>query len=187
MICPKCGYELEESAVFCTKCGVHLKEDEIQSEVQPQAEDQTLTYEQTQYTEQNQNTPEYSQYEQSQQQYIQYEQSQQHIQYAYQEPYQEMMPTETPGKGLGIASFVIAIICFFFPAYFILPTTGMILGIVGYNKAKHAGIKNEFAFAGMVMCIVRLAQVILVVLLYIVVIIIYFLLFSMILGTASYV
>lgn len=177
MICPECGYELEESAVFCTKCGIHLKEDEKQSEEQTQAEDQTLTYEQTQYTEQNQNTPEYSQYEQSQQ----------HIQYAYQEPYQEMMPTETPGKGLGIASFVIAIICFFFPSYFILPTTGMILGILSYNSSKKAGIKNEFGFAGMVMCIVRLAQVILVVLLYIVVIIIYFLLFSLILGTASYV
>lgn len=49
----------------------------------------------------------------------------------------------SPGKGLGIAGFVLA----FFPG---VQSVGLILSIIGLVKSSKAGIKNGFAIAGIV-------------------------------------
>ena len=53
-------------------------------------------------------------------------------------------PTEAhdPGKGLGIAGFILA---FFFPL------VGLILSIIGFVKSKKAGYKNGLALAGIIL------------------------------------
>jgi hypothetical protein len=62
--------------------------------------------------------------------------------YVPQQASQPQSQTQDPGKGLGIAGFILA---FFFP--FI----GIILSIVGYVKSKRAGFKNGLALAGIIL------------------------------------
>ncbi len=66
-----------------------------------------------------------------------------------------------PGKGLGIASMVLGIVslvmfCSGWLAV-ICAIVGVILGGVGYKKAKDAGMKNGMAVAGMTCSIIALA------------------------------
>lgn len=64
---------------------------------------------------------------------------------AYAPPVQQAyqaQPVDNPGKGLGIAGFILA---FFFP--FI----GLPLSIVGFVKSKKAGVSNGLAFAGIIL------------------------------------
>ena len=57
-------------------------------------------------------------------------------------PQQANSQLQDPGKGLGIAGFILA---FFFPF------VGIILSIVGFVKSKRAGFKNNLALAGIIL------------------------------------
>ena len=67
---------------------------------------------------------------------------------------------ENPGKGLGIAGFVISLCSFFsccihpFVAFFLI-IVGMVLSIVGRVQSKKAGFQNGLATAGMIISIVH--------------------------------
>ena len=63
---------------------------------------------------------------------------------AYNAPVGYAEPVADPGKGLGIAGFVLA---FFGP----LSLVGVILSIVGLVKSRRAGQKNGLALAGIIL------------------------------------
>jgi hypothetical protein len=50
-----------------------------------------------------------------------------------------------PGKGMGVASLILA---------FFIPLVGLILGIIAKGKSKKAGFKNSLALAGIIISIV---------------------------------
>lgn len=73
------------------------------------------------------------------------EQPSQPEQPAYAPPVQqayEAQPAHNPGKGLGIAGFVLA---------FFLPIVGLPLSIVAFLKSKKANMKNGLALAGIIL------------------------------------
>ncbi len=146
MICPKCGYELDENATFCIQCGLHLSNEETPV-TEKQTEEQTQIFEQAQYDEQNQADYQYAQ-PQPEYQYTQYEQ---------QSTPNAQIPQDDNSKGLAIASLIIGIFSNFISGSLIIPGVGLALGIISYNKTKKAGLPNEFAFAGIVISAIRLA------------------------------
>lgn len=81
----------------------------------------------------------------------------------YQPPYQnnfQPQPPVNPGKGLGIAGFVLSIIsfigCFIGGVYVGLPTSiiGIILSGIGMSKSKQVGMGNGLGVAGLVISII---------------------------------
>ncbi|MBP3706753.1 MAG: DUF4190 domain-containing protein [Clostridia bacterium] len=81
----------------------------------------------------------------------------------YQQPmYQQPM---VPGKGLGIASMVLGILSLvlFCVWYVAIPCgiIGLVLGAVGYNKARSCNIKNGMATAGIVCSCIALGLAVL--------------------------
>lgn len=60
-----------------------------------------------------------------------------------------------PGKDMGLISLILSIASFLVPSGILLPAAGAILGYIARNKSQKAGFKNEFAFIGMVIGIVK--------------------------------
>ncbi len=75
-------------------------------------------------------------------------------------PFVQQPVAENPGKGLGIAGFVLSLCSFFsccihpFVAFFLI-IVGMVLSIVGRVQSKKAGFPNGLATAGMIISIVH--------------------------------
>lgn len=61
----------------------------------------------------------------------------------YSAPTEYAAPVRNPGKGLGIAGFVLCFVS--------LGLVGLILSIIGLAKSRKAGQKNGFAVAGIVL------------------------------------
>jgi len=68
---------------------------------------------------------------------------------------QNPQPQTYPGKGIGIAGFVLA--------FTGTQLIGLILSIIGYKKAKAAGIKHTLAFAGIIINSIILGLAILII------------------------
>ncbi len=111
-------------------------------------------YTQNQY---NQYTP--NQYTQNQ--YNQYTPNQYGQQGGYS--YQQPSEPEKPGKGLGIAGFVLSLVSFFscciggIIMVAITNTMALIFSIIGRSKARKVNQKNGLATAGMIISIVHFA------------------------------
>ena len=126
MFCTKCGANIQNDAKYCPYCGSPIE-----------------------YTQQNQNYQSQTQYQQPNYQNYQ---NYQNGYYGHQNyPYQ---PSVVPGKGSGIASFILGICAILF---YDAPVIGLILGILGIvfgksslNGAKSVGQSNGLAIAGIV-------------------------------------
>lgn len=64
-------------------------------------------------------------------------------------------PATDPGKDMGLISLILSIASFLVPSGMLLPAAGAILGYIARNNSQKAGFKNEFAFIGMVIGIVK--------------------------------
>lgn len=85
------------------------------------------------------------------------------VQPQYQVQYVPVAPN-VPGKGLGITSMVLGIVslALFCVWYIAIPCAivAVILGAIGLNQSKSAGLKNGMAVAGIVCSVIAIAIVI---------------------------